>query len=70
MAIQFSDEGRIYSANARTNRRTKWRYSDYCGRWETVERAIAEVKDRYSEKTEYLIEDMYGNVVAKGFVND
>ena len=61
---------RKYCLYCRTNRRTKWRYAEYGGRYETVEKAIEKAKEHYTEKTEYIVEDMYGNLVATGFVND
>ena len=61
---------RIYSIYCRTNRRTKWRYAEYGGRYETVEKAIEEAKKHYTEKAEYIVEDMEGNLIATGFVND
>ena len=59
-------EERRYAVYARTNRRTKWQYATYCGRWETIERAIKEVKARYSEEVEYRIEDICGEDVLIG----
>lgn len=55
--IIVQDERR-FAAYFRTNRRTQWRHSTYAGRWETVDRAVAEVKDRLAgQRGEYLIED-------------
>ena len=31
---------RIYVIYTRTNRRVQWKYAEYCGRWESVSRAI------------------------------
>ena len=61
---------RVYSIYARTNRKVQWRYAEYCGRWESVERAIEEVKSRYSEKVEYRIEELGGCVVKTGFIDE
>lgn len=61
---------RKYCIYCRTNRRTKWRYAEYGGRYETVEQAIEKAKEHYTEKAEYIVEDMDGNLVATGFVND
>lgn len=47
-----------YSAYFRTNRRTQWRYATYAGRWESLDAAIAEVKDRLDGRHgEYYIEE-------------
>lgn len=61
---------RIYSIYARTNRKVQWRYAEYCGRWESIDRAIEEVKSRYTEKVEYRIEDFDGEVIKTGFINE
>lgn len=61
---------RIYSIYARTNRKVQWRYSEYCGRWESINRAIEEVKARYTEKVEYRIEGFGGEVIKTGFINE
>ena len=36
----------------------------------TVEQAIEKAKEHYTEKAEYIVEDMDGNLVATGFVNE
>lgn len=61
---------RIYCIYCRTNRRTKWRYAEYGGRYATVEEAIEKAKEHYTEKAEYIVEDMDGNLMATGFVNN
>lgn len=61
---------RKYSIYCRTNRRVKWRYAEYGGRYETVKKAIEKAKEHYAEKAEYIVEDMDGNLVATGFVNN
>lgn len=61
---------RIYNIYCRTNRNIKWRYAEYGGRYETVEKAIEKAKEHYEEKTEYIVEDMKGNLIATGFIND
>lgn len=61
---------RKYCIYCRTNRRVKWIYAEYGGRYETVEQAIQKAKDHYHEKAEYIVEDMDGNLVATGFLND
>lgn len=61
---------RIYSIYVRQNRKVQWWYAEYCGRWESVERVIEEVKSRYSEKTEYRIESLFDELVKTGYINE
>ena len=49
---------RIYAVWARTNRRVRWQYADFCGRYESIDEAIKAVKERYSEEVEYMIENL------------
>jgi hypothetical protein len=61
---------RIYSVYARTNRRVKWQYAEYGGRYETVEKAINVAKEHYgSQRAEYIIQTFDGEIVAQGFTN-
>lgn len=60
---------RIYSIYVRTNRRIQWRYAEYMGRWETIEKAVETAKQRMTEPFEYRVEEIGGNVVANGFIN-
>lgn len=62
------ETARIYSIYTRKNRRVKWRYADYNGRWETPEKAVEVAKERISGDFEYLIEELDGSVVKTGFV--
>lgn len=60
---------RIYKAYARINRKIRWQYSDYCGRWESIEKAVSEVTERYSNQdVEYRIENMVTDEVVTGIV--
>ncbi len=64
------ETNRTFKAYARTNRKVRWQYSEYCGRWESKERAIAEVMERYEgERAEYRIENMETDEVETGFLN-
>lgn len=55
---------------ARTNRRVRWKYAEWCGRWETVDEAIARVKEIFpGQKVEYKIEDRATDDVITGFID-
>lgn len=60
---------RIYSVYVRQSRRIKWQYADYNGRWETPEKAVQIIKERYGGRAEYLIQTLDGETVATGFIN-
>lgn len=61
---------RIYVILVRTNRRTRWQYATYCGRWKTPEEALEIAKERMgSQPFEYRISDMEDNLISTGFVN-
>ena len=49
-------DNRIYVIYIRTNRRVKWKYADYCGRWAGV-------------SFEYRIENRATDEVITGFIN-
>lgn len=54
----------------RTNRRVKWEYAEYCGRYETVEEALEAVKEHYGDQPlEWLIKDLDTDEVTTGFMN-
>lgn len=54
----------------RTNRRVKWQYADYGGRYKTTEEAIKKASERYGEQPyEYRIEDLDSDEVITGKVN-
>lgn len=53
----------------RSNRRVRWQYADYCGRWESADRALNEAKGQYAgQHFEYRIEDICTGEVVTGFV--
>ena len=58
-----------YAIYVRTNRRVKWRYASYGGRYDTVEDAIESARRHFPPNTqfEYRVEDFNGDVVATGF---
>lgn len=66
------EDDRNYVSYYRTNRRCKWKYAEYAGRWETIEKAIQKIKDKVGDTpVEYRIEDMFDDdkIVAIGFIN-
>jgi hypothetical protein len=61
---------RIYCIYVRTNRRTKWQYAEYGGRWETVEKAIEKMIERMGDASyEYRITTIDGEIIKTGFMN-
>lgn len=62
------NDDRSKAIYVRYNRRVKWKYAEYCGRYRTNEEAIENAKTRCGDKSfEYLIEDMEGDRTT-GFV--
>ena len=52
----------------RTNRRVKWQYAEYGGRFTTANEAIERAKERFEDHPfEYLIEDMITGENVTGF---
>lgn len=61
---------RVFSLYIRTNRRVKWQYAQYGGRYETVEKAIETAKKHMGETPfEYLVENFEGETLTTGLVN-
>lgn len=64
------ETNRIYAIYVRTNRRVKWPYTTYGGRYETPEQAIAAAKEHMGDTPfEYRIESLETGNVTTGFVN-
>lgn len=67
------NECRIWCLYIRTDRRTKWQYSTFGGRWHSVEEAISVAKERMGNTPfEYRIECMdlrEANDVVTGIIN-
>ena len=62
-------DNRYLVAYARTNRRLRWEYSDYCGRWATIYEAIFAVRERHPEgRVEYRFENRMTNEVITGYL--
>lgn len=60
---------RIMIARARVNRRVRWPYAEYCGRWKTVEEAVEHVREYAAgRRAEYQIENMMSGEIVTGFV--
>ena len=53
----------------RTNRRVKWKYADYCGRWASVDEAIKAAAERMAGGVsfEYRIENRATDEITTGF---
>ena len=62
------ETNRIYAVYVRTNHHVQWRYAKYCGRWETVEKAIEVARERTAAPFQYIVEEMGAGIVAKGDV--
>lgn len=61
---------KIYCLYVRTNRRVKWQYAEYGGRYETQEQAIEKAKEHYGNTPfEYLITNLENDEEITGFVN-
>ena len=68
MIIVETDE--IYCIYVRTNRRVKWKYAQYGGRYKTIEAAIEAARQHMgAEPFEYRIENLDDDSVTTGFVN-
>ncbi len=66
--IVISDNRR-FATYARVNRRVQWKYSEWCGRWATVDEAIDKVEERFSgQHVEYRIENRATDEVITGYV--
>lgn len=66
----IENTNRIYVIYIRTNRRVKWQYSEYKGRYESPEQALEIVKERMGDVPyEYRIECLADDSVVTGFVN-
>ena len=62
--------GRTYAIYVRTNRRVRWQYAEYCGRWSSVEEAVEEAKARMNgEPFEYRVQNIGTDEVFTGFAN-
>lgn len=61
---------RVVCIYARTNRRVKWQYTTYCGRWRDKAEALqAASKIMGDVPYEYLIENRETDERTTGFVN-
>lgn len=63
------EDDRCLVTYARVNRRVRWRYAEYCGRWKTREEAIKNAKEHFpGQRIEYRIENMETDEVTTGFI--
>lgn len=61
---------KIYCLYVRTNRRVRWQYAEYGGRYETAEKAIEKAKEHFGDAPfEYLITNLENDEEITGFVN-
>lgn len=59
-----------YVLRTRTNRRVRWQYAEYGGRYESAEAAVEAAKQHYGATPfEYLIENMATDEETTGLVN-
>ena len=64
------NDNKIYVLYVRTNRRVKWRYSEYGGRYESVEKALQSAKEHFNGQWfEYQIENMETDEIITGQMN-
>lgn len=62
-------DNRSKATYARVNRRVRWCYAEWCGRWATVEEAIESVKEHFpGQRVEYRIEDRATDEVITGYI--
>lgn len=61
---------KIYVLYVRTNRRVKWRYAEYGGRYESFEKALDAAKQHFGDTPfEYHVENLENEEIITGFVN-
>lgn len=62
---------RIYVIYTRTNRRVQWKYAEYCGRWESVSRAIEKAAELMGAGVsfEYRVENRATDEITTGLYN-
>ena len=61
---------KIYVLYYRTDRRIKWKYATYGGRYKTIEDALITAKERNgSVPFQYQIENMATEDIVSGYVN-
>jgi hypothetical protein len=64
------NDDRVNVIYTRTNRRVKWQYAEYCGRYASIDEAIERAKEYYGDQGfEYRIENRETDEVTTGFVN-
>ena len=61
---------RMWKINTRTSRHIQWKYSNYNGRYSTVEECMNRIKeDCGNNPVEYNIENIITGEVITGFMN-
>ena len=68
--IFMDNDGRVWATYSRTNKRVQWRYSQWSGRWSSVEEAEGKIKERYpaGAKVQYRSENLDTGEVVIGEV--
>lgn len=65
--VKLNERERTYAIYIRTNKRVRWQYARYEGRWATPEEAVAAAKERHPNVSfEYQIEQLGNreNIIA------
>ena len=66
--IILDSDGRVWATYSRVNRRVQWKYSQWSGRWSSVEEAESKIREHYpaGEKVQYRSENLdTGEVVIR-----
>lgn len=59
-------DGRVWATYSRINKRVQWKYSQWSGRWSSIEEVESKIKERYpiGMKVQYRAENLdTGDVV-------
>ena len=61
-------DDRTFTLYYRQNKRTKWQYADYGGRYKSINDAIKALKGHIKGQVEYYIEDIDGNTIKQATI--
>lgn len=66
--IILENDGRVWATYSRTNKRVQWRYSQWSGRWSSVEEAESKIREHYpvGAKVQYRSENLATDEVVIG----
>ena len=62
--LKIKDD-RVFTLYYKQNKRTKWKYANYGGRYKSINDAIKTLKEHIKGQVEYYIEDIDGNIVKQ-----